>query len=846
MRVMRFSRISLTVSRPDASRRWQRSCRAPARLHRRPAAKAAALPAGVGGDPCCQNGQPQHPPVPCDAEQRNQDRERCEDAEDRCQRYRQHGEHRPRDDQRFEAAAWFLFWLRRLRWPVVKAHAPVSPPRARGPLRGETGAYAVPRRLAALGIAATAAGEASLCIMQHRATLGTADAGEHGSGAVGVPVEAVRAVGAVGAGVVAARQRVEQARLLQRQRWLLAGDETLLHVAEDVVDQRRRAGNGRVARHPRRLETGVLQFLGQAGEWHAVLQRHRGQQRDAVHQPADRRPLLGDLDEDLAWAAVFVQANGEVPFLLADGELVRDRLPLVGQALAPRSRLLGRDRHRGGAVLFLLGGVRQYLQRARAIAIDRDPLAALAIGEPVGGSYVLDGGAMGEVDRLADGVVRVPLEGRLDAHVPFGSDVVRGDENALHPRWHLVAVGQAAAPGQVVHQLLGVETLFLRVLGEVLVRLGQTRRFRRVVAVEIVLTRIGEREDRLDATRAVGDDAERARRRDRRARAVAVARPFGIARGVVVDAVFPLREDAAFLGQRLRGGVGVPLDEAHNLLGEGNRLLRVVGDAQLHAGVGEAHHAQTDAPDAARDVLDLRQRVAVHVDHVVEEANVRWDLARQPIVIEDVPRALAAGEVGEVDRAEVARVVRVKRLLAAWVRAFDRAKAGHRIRIAGVDAVDEDDTRVAVLPGVLHQHLEDGARVARPDDLARVRIDQLVLLAALNGAHERRGDRHRDVEVGARRHVGLAGDELLDVWVVDGEDAHIGAAPCAALLDRLGRGIEDFHERDRAAGHAGSAAHRRAFGPQAREGEASAAAGLMDQRRVFDRIEDLIERIFDR
>ena len=39
-------------------------------------------------------------------------------------------------------------------------------------------------------------------------------------------------------------------------------------------------------------------------------------------------------------------------------------------------------------------------------------------------------------------------------------------------------------------------------------------------------------------------------------------------------------------------------------------------------------------------------------------------------------------------------------------------------------------------------------------------------------------------------------DELLDVGVVDAEDAHVGAAAGAALLDGLGRGVDDLEEGD--------------------------------------------------
>ena len=43
----------------------------------------------------------------------------------------------------------------------------------------------------------------------------------------------------------------------------------------------------------------------------------------------------------------------------------------------------------------------------------------------------------------------------------------------------------------------------------------------------------------------------------------------------------------------------------------------------------------------------------------------------------------------------------------------------------------------------------------------------------------------------------LARDELEDVRVVDPQDAHVGAPPRAALLDRLGGRVEHGHEGDR-------------------------------------------------
>ena len=69
-----------------------------------------------------------------------------------------------------------------------------------------------------------------------------------------------------------------------------------------------------------------------------------------------------------------------------------------------------------------------------------------------------------------------------------------------------------------------------------------------------------------------------------------------------------------------------------------------------------------------------------------------------------------AHELREVEGAEVARFVREERLLAARIRRFDGPEL--RRRVVAVDAVDEDEARVAVLPGVLDDAPEDGAGVA--------------------------------------------------------------------------------------------------------------------------------------
>ena len=76
-------------------------------------------------------------------------------------------------------------------------------------------------------------------------------------------------------------------------------------------------------------------------------------------------------------------------------------------------------------------------------------------------------------------------------------------------------------------------------------------------------------------------------------------------------------------------------------------------------------------------------------------------------------------------------------------------------------------------------------------------------------------------------------DEFEDVRVIDAQDAHVRAAPGAALLDLLGGGVEDAQEGHRAGGHAAGRAHAGVLGPQTGKGEARTAAGLVDHGGDF-------------
>ena len=120
---------------------------------------------------------------------------------------------------------------------------------------------------------------------------------------------------------------------------------------------------------------------------------------------------------------------------------------------------------------------------------------------------------------------------------------------------------------------------------------------------------------------------------------------------------------------------------------------------------------------------------------------------------------------------------RVRRLVAAEV----------RDRVVVVRAIDVEHSRFARFPRAVHDLLEDVARVELAHHLARARVDQVVGLAGIERDHERIGDRHGDVEIRHLREVVLAVDEIQDVRMIHAQDAHIRAAPGAALLHDVGR-----------------------------------------------------------
>jgi hypothetical protein len=169
-----------------------------------------------------------------------------------------------------------------------------------------------------------------------------------------------------------------------------------------------------------------------------------------------------------------------------------------------------------------------------------------------------------------------------------------------------------------------------------------------------------------------------------------------------------------------------------------------------------------------------------------------------------------------------------------------------RRRIVAVEAVQKDDARFAVFPGLRDDPVEDLPGVELARHLAVAGIEEVVIFVFFHRLHEGFGEPHGNVEVIELLVIRLAHDEIHDVRMIDAQNAHVRAAPRSALLDRFRRHVENAHEGNRSAGNAGGGHDDVVGRTQAGKGKSRAAAGLVDKRRVFHRVENVLHGIADR
>lgn len=326
--------------------------------------------------------------------------------------------------------------------------------------------------------------------------------------------------------------------------------------------------------------------------------------------------------------------------------------------------------------------------------------------------------------------------------------------------------------------------------------------------------------------------------------------------GGVVDAAADGRESAALARQLNAGLHGGVAHELHHLRAE----ILAGGGAVAHAHVvhqvSQAHDAQPDAAGAQGGFLELRNggHVAVGVDDVIQKAGGKAGVLAQFFPIHGM---VGSAVLGEVDGAEAAVLVGSEPLLPAGVGGFELVKV--RDGVGTVGGIQEEETGLAVVVRLLDDLLEEvagahgavntegdalgfslfeGALEALAARIKQIGEAQRPLAVFGNGGHESIGDADGNVEIGDLVLVGLAGDEILDIRVVDAQDGHVGTAACAALGDLTEGVVVDAQETDGTGGFAGGGFDDAALGAQAREGKAVAAAGLLDESSVAQGLED--------
>ena len=395
---------------------------------------------------------------------------------------------------------------------------------------------------------------------------------------------------------------------------------------------------------------------------------------------------------------------------------------------------------------------------------------------------------------------------------------MRRHEDALPLLGHLLEV-DVSLLGDLLHQLLGVPAFLLCDRDEVVVHVRHEHAG--LIAHE------GHGEKRLDPGRAASDDRDRPGRSYRVDVAIAehLHRTDAIAPGVAgarligtPDGSRPLGKRTTLVGEPLALSLRLDVDEFLQLTPELDALDAVVGDAQPHQRIGETHDAESDATDSLGERIDLRQRVLVDVDDVVEKVHRKMDVA-----LESVPIHLTVAHiVADVDRAQVADIVWQKWLLTARVGRFVVTYV--RNWIVAIRFVDEKAAWLSGAPRAI-DHLvphRPGVQLAR--HFAGTRIDEVVAGACLHCFHELVGDGDRDVEVRDLRQIFLAGDEIHDIGMIDAQNSHIGAAARAALLHGIRRRVVKLHERNWSRCNASGRTHHRAFAAQLGKTKAGASA----------------------
>ena len=207
-------------------------------------------------------------------------------------------------------------------------------------------------------------------------------------------------------------------------------------------------------------------------------------------------------------------------------------------------------------------------------------------------------------------------------------------------------------------------------------------------------------------------------------------------------------------------------------------------------------------------------------------------------------------ELRNVDRAEVAGLVRQERLLATRVCRRDAAKV--KDRAVPVDLVKENHSGLAIAPCAINNLAEHLARV-QPVDLYYLAVEvcrvgkcaKRVGRAVLHRLHELVGSADRDIEVVDLTLDLLAIDEFENVGVVNIEHGHVRTVTLATLCYE-GRDRRQVSQHgDRPTGFAMSGPDAGVLRPEGCKGKAGATAIFLHHCGIVSGTHDPLHAVIE-
>src|SRR4030042_6619249 len=132
-----------------------------------------------------------------------------------------------------------------------------------------------------------------------------------------------------------------------------------------------------------------------------------------------------------------------------------------------------------------------------------------------------------------------------------------------------------------------------------------------------------------------------------------------------------------------------------------------------------------------------------------------------------------ANHIEKIDGAKIAGLIGKEGLLTTWIGTLNLSYL--RGRIVLINPVDEDNSRIPILPGIINDLFKNLSGIERSNNLFRPGIPKEILSVLFYGLHKLIGRGHRDIEIVELVVSFFALDEIENIGVVHTEDAHIRA-----------------------------------------------------------------------